>query len=57
MEQNWTRMKAQIDATWEGLDESDLKKTRGSLGDLVALIHAHTGEDRQLIMRKMAAFL
>ena len=57
MEQNWQRMKEQILSTWNDVDESELKKARGSLGDMVSLIHAHTGEDRQLIMQKMSAFL
>lgn len=57
MEQNWQRMKDQIVSTWGDVDEGELKKARGSLGDMVSLIHAQTGEDRQLIMRKMSAFL
>lgn len=57
MEQNWQRMKDQIISTWNEVDETELKKARGSLGDMVSLIHAQTGEDRQLIMRKMSAFL
>ena len=57
MEQNWERMKAQILSAWDGLSEDELKKTRGDLRSLVSLIHAETGEDRQIIMRKMSAFL
>ncbi|MEM1057415.1 MAG: general stress protein CsbD [Bacteroidota bacterium] len=57
MEDNWTRMKAQIQSTWENLDDSDLKKARGNLQQMVNLIHSETGEDRQLIMQKMSAFI
>jgi hypothetical protein len=57
MEQNWERMKAQILTTWADLDESELKKARGSLGQMVTLIHNQTGEDRPAIMQKMSAFL
>ena len=57
MEQSWQRMKAQIMSSWEGLDEGDLKSTRGDLAQLVDLIHARTGEDRTQIRRKVVALL
>lgn len=57
MEANWERMKSQIMTTWDGLDEGELKKARGSLGQMVTLIHDSTGEDRPAIMQKMSAFL
>lgn len=57
MNDNWERMKAQILSTWGDLDESEMKKARGNLGQMVNLIHSQTGEDRQIIMRKMSAFL
>jgi hypothetical protein len=57
MEDNWTRMRAQIQSTWENLEDGDLKKARGDLKQMVNLIHAETGEDRDLIMRKMSAFI
>ena len=57
MNDNWERMKAQILSTWTDLDESEMKKARGSLSQMVNLIHSQTGEDRQVIMRKMSAFL
>ncbi len=57
MEQNWQRMKDQILSTWADIDESELKKARGSLGDMVSLIHTQTGEERSIIMRKVSAFL
>ena len=54
---NWERMKAQILSTWDGLDEDEMKKARGNFSQMVNLIHMQTGEDRQLIMQKMSAFL
>ncbi|MDT7856329.1 general stress protein CsbD [Rubrivirga sp. S365] len=54
---NWERMKGQIMSTWDDLDEDEMKKARGNLSQMVNLIHVQTGEDRQLIMRKMSAFL
>ena len=57
MDQNWERMKGQITTMWEGLDEKALKKTRGSLPDVVSLIHEHTGEEKAMIMTKMQAFI
>ena len=60
MEQNWQRMKAQILSVWGDLgdiDEQELKKARGNLGQMVNLIHEKTGEDRSLIMRKMATLV
>lgn len=57
MTDNWERMKAQIMSTWDDLDEDEMKKARGNLSQMVNLIHVQTGEDRQLIMRKMSAFL
>lgn len=57
MEQNWQRMMGQILSTWNALDEDALKKTRGNLSQLVALIHEQTGEDKQLILRKVSVFV
>ena len=57
MEQNWQRLKAQILSVWGDLDEQELKKARGNLGQMVNIIHEKTGEDRSLIMRKMATLV
>ncbi|MEM8599057.1 MAG: general stress protein CsbD [Bacteroidota bacterium] len=57
MEQNWQRVKAQIQAVWGEIDDADLKKARGNLGKMVNLIHEKTGEDRMIIMQKMNAVL
>lgn len=57
MEDNWTRVKTQILSVWGDLDESDMKKARGDLMKMVNLIHDSTGEDRGVIMSKMATLV
>ena len=57
MESNWDRDRTQILSVWGELDESDMKKARGDLGKMVNLIHESTGEDRTLIMQKMATLV
>jgi len=57
MEQNWQRVKAQINAVWGEIDEQELKKARGSLPKMVNLIHEKTGEDRTIIFQKMSAVI
>ena len=57
MDQSWQRVKTQIQAVWGEIDESDLKKARGDLRNMVNLIHEKTGEDRSIIMQKMSAVI
>ena len=57
MEQNWQRVKAQINAVWGDIDEKELKKARGNLRKMVNLIHEKTGEDRDVIIQKMSAVI
>ncbi len=38
MEQNWNRVKAQINAVWGEIDEKELKKARGNLQKMSAVI-------------------
>lgn len=57
METNWDRVKTQILSVWGEIDETDMKKARGDLGQMVTLIHESTGEDRTLIMAKMATLV
>ena len=57
MESNWDRVRTQICSVWGDLDESDMKKARGDLGKMVTLIHEATGEDRTVIMQKMATLI
>jgi len=57
MESNWDRVRTQILSVWGELDEKDMKKARGNLDQMVSLIHDTTGEDRALIMQKMATLV
>ncbi|MCH8030273.1 MAG: general stress protein CsbD [Bacteroidetes bacterium] len=57
MESNWERVRTQILSVWGELDEKDMKKARGDLNQMVSLIHDTTGEDRALIMQKMATLV
>lgn len=57
MEQNWSRVMTQIQSIWGNIDEQELRKARGSLPKMVNLIHQKTGEDRDVIFQKMAAFV
>ncbi|MDX1439225.1 MAG: general stress protein CsbD [Rubricoccaceae bacterium] len=57
MDENWQRVKSQILNVWGDLDESDMKKARGDLSQMVKLIHEKTGEDRSVIMSKMATLV
>jgi len=57
MESNWDRVRTQILSVWGELDEKDMKKARGDLNQMVSLIHESTGEDRALIMQKMATLI
>lgn len=57
MESNWQRVKTQILSVWGDLDEAALKKARGNLGNMVDLIHEETGEERSVIMQKMATLV
>ena len=57
MESNWDRVRMQILSVWGELDEKDMKKARGDLNQMVSLIQETTGEDRALIMQKMATLI
>ena len=57
MDMSWTRTRDQIQKIWDGLEDDDLKKVRGNLGQTIDLIHKTTGEERDVIMRKMRAVI
>lgn len=57
MEQNWSRVKSNIQSLWSGIDDDDLKKTRGNLNKLITLIHEKTGEEKAQIFDKVTAIL
>lgn len=59
MEDSWSRIKNHIMSTW-GEDEftdKELKKARGSLPQMVSLIHEKTGENRGMIIQKLNAVI
>lgn len=59
MNESWKRVMTQIQTIWteEGFEEAELKKARGDLKKMVALIHDRTGEEKVDIMQKISAVL
>ncbi|WP_412061742.1 MULTISPECIES: hypothetical protein [unclassified Rubrivirga] len=59
MNDDWRRLRDRIKAMWDGVtfDDDRLKKTRGSLRQMVSLIKDRTGESRVEIRRKIAAVM
>ena len=59
MNENWRRVKEQIEAIWSDHDfgDKEMKKARGNLNKMVELIHEKTGEPRNEIMQKIIAFI
>ncbi|MDX1419939.1 MAG: general stress protein CsbD [Rubricoccaceae bacterium] len=59
MNQDWRRLRDRIKDLWSDVDFKDgnMKKTRGSLRQMVTLIHHKTGEPRPEIRRKIVAVM
>ena len=57
MEENWSRIKTQIQNMWGEFDEKEMKKARGDLREMVSLIHEKTGEDVQQIIQKISTIV
>lgn len=57
MDQSWARVKEQITSIWGEIDEKELKKARGSLPKMVALIAEKSGEERASIMQKISTIV
>ena len=57
MNDSWRRLRDRIKAMWpeQEFDDKRMKKTRGSLRQMVTLIHEKTDEPRLAIRRKIAA--
>ena len=57
MNDDWRRLRDRIKSMWSDVqfDDDRLKKTRGSLRQMVSLIKDRTGETRVEIRRKIAA--
>ena len=59
MNDNWNYVKTQIEAIWRNteFDDMELKRARGNLRKMVALIQEKTGESPMEIRQKMSAIL
>ncbi len=59
MNESWARVTTQIKTIWNDQEftDAELKKARGDLKKMVALINERTGEERADIIQKISAFL
>ena len=59
MNDDWKRVRDRVKRTWSDVefDDKKLKRVRGSLRQMVSLIHAKTDETRQEIRRKVVAVM
>lgn len=59
MNDSWDRVRTRIERLWEDAEFSDqeMRKARGSLPEMVNLIHEKTGEPRSEISRKVSALI
>lgn len=59
MNQSWRDVKDQIQNIWSEVDfeDKEMKQARGSLPEMITLIHRKTGESREQILQKMGAVL
>lgn len=59
MNESWARVTTQIKTIWneQEFTDAELKKARGDLKKMVALIIERTGEEEADILQKISAFL
>lgn len=59
MNNDWRRLRDRIKAMWSDVefDDKRMKKTRGSLRQMVSLIHERTDETRAQIRQKIVAVM
>ena len=59
MNRDWRQVRDRVKQTWNDFefDDKKMKHVRGSLRQMVSLIHAKTGEPRAEIRRKVAAVM
>lgn len=59
MDENWRILRDRIKHVWPDVefDDKNMKKTRGSLPQMVTLVHEHTGESRADIRQKIMAVM
>ena len=59
MNESWASVTTQIKTIWneQEFTDAELKKPRGDLKKMVALINERTGEEEADILQKISAFL
>ncbi len=59
MNESWARVMTQIQTIWseQEFTAAELKKARGDLRKMVALINERTGEEKSEIVQKITALL
>lgn len=59
MNESWARVTTQIKTIWneQEFTDAELKKARGDLKKMVALINERTGDEEADILQKISAFL
>ncbi|MCH8246866.1 MAG: general stress protein CsbD [Bacteroidetes bacterium] len=59
MNESWASVTTQIKTIWneQEFTDAELKKARGDLKKMVALINERTGEEEADILQKISAFL
>ncbi|GMQ81315.1 MAG: hypothetical protein BMS9Abin05_0746 [Rhodothermia bacterium] len=59
MNESWARVMTQIQTIWseQEFTVAELKKARGDLRKMVALINERTGEEKSEIVQKITALL
>ena len=59
MNESWARVTTQIKTIWneQEFTDAELKKARGDLKKMIALINERTGEEEADILQKISAFL
>ena len=59
MNESWARVTTQIKTIWneQEFTDAELKKARGDLKKMVALLNERTGDEEADILQKILAFL
>ena len=59
MNESWASVTTQIKTIWneQEFTDAELKKARGDLKKMIALINERTGEEEADILQKISAFL
>ena len=59
MNADWRRVRDRITSTWSDadLDDQEMKRARGSLSEMVSIVHNATGEARPSVRRKIVSLI